>query len=359
MPTPFVVAYEENVPDSQLAERLVHEELTQLGFRVTDSREFFTIPLKSAIQIVSRVAQVVRSLTTGEHEIFNVADDAAELTGEYYFEKGLEALTGGENTLQDFSVARGCFERAIELGNVSAYRELAYMYMSEQGVRQSLEKALQLLKIGGDKGDLSCYAWMWRIYAGKTIFDAKHEANAEVCFQWILNSAREEDEEILAAALYDYLNHAYDQLDDYGTKFAIERFPGKFFSSVLDQVGKRVKHVFDNVHHARLAGLPLDLALDHSRPSAPSYGDVVMLDFFLTRSIQDSQRLSFMRKVMADFDMNDLEYVFSNDSGSLNRYLQYIPSKNAATKTESLAEPADQKPHGVFSRFFSYFFSQK
>ena len=99
MPTPFVVAYEEEVPNSHTAEKLVHEELTQQGFRVSDSREFFSIPLKTAIQIVSQVAQHLRESMSSMDEFLGDTETNEEATADYYLLQGLNAMNGSENTL--------------------------------------------------------------------------------------------------------------------------------------------------------------------------------------------------------------------------------------------------------------------
>ncbi len=84
MPTPFIVAYEEEVPDSCIAEKLVHDELTQQGFRINDSREFFSIPLKNAIQIVSQVARQLRDSMSGTDGFASDAEINEKSTAEYY-----------------------------------------------------------------------------------------------------------------------------------------------------------------------------------------------------------------------------------------------------------------------------------
>lgn len=59
VPSPFIVAYEAPVEDYALAEALVHERLARV--RWNDSREFFEIPLREAIQLVEAV---LRELST-------------------------------------------------------------------------------------------------------------------------------------------------------------------------------------------------------------------------------------------------------------------------------------------------------
>jgi hypothetical protein len=50
IPTKFLVAYETSVSDCDAAERDIHRRLDH--FRVNEDREFFRMPLKTAIQLV-------------------------------------------------------------------------------------------------------------------------------------------------------------------------------------------------------------------------------------------------------------------------------------------------------------------
>ncbi|MEW5886182.1 MAG: GIY-YIG nuclease family protein, partial [Pseudomonadota bacterium] len=54
VPLRFYVAYEALVSDCHAVERIVHERLR--GARSTTNREFFEVPLKDAIRIISEVA---------------------------------------------------------------------------------------------------------------------------------------------------------------------------------------------------------------------------------------------------------------------------------------------------------------
>ena len=57
VPGEFMVAYEEHVQDCNEAENEIHLRLTK--YRVSDNREFFRIPLKDAVRVVSEVASEV------------------------------------------------------------------------------------------------------------------------------------------------------------------------------------------------------------------------------------------------------------------------------------------------------------
>lgn len=291
MPTPFIVAYDEEVPDSQIAEKLVHDELMQQGFRVSDSREFFSIPLKNAIQVVSQVAQQLRESMAGTEGFSNDTEIDEGSTAEYYLQRGLDAMTGSANTLQDYTVAHGFFEKAIALGGDGAHVFLAHLYIVGNGVRQSSESALKILKAGGDKGDPRCYLAMWDIYAGNTQLDVRHEGNAEVCFQWYLDTAKEGVE---TNHLGDYLYHSYEMLGGDVTtwgnsRYPISKFPGKFVSTIIDIWVGRVQEAFREARDERLAGISLDqTATRLPQIRSATHYDVLELSVFLSSCVQDS-----------------------------------------------------------------------
>src|SRR6266446_289532 len=55
IPTPFVVAYEWNTSDCDIAEARVHKRLA--GWRCNQDREFFRLPIEIAINIVSEICE--------------------------------------------------------------------------------------------------------------------------------------------------------------------------------------------------------------------------------------------------------------------------------------------------------------
>ena len=57
IPTPFLVAYAEWFKDCSAAEDYVHALLEQKGFRVAQNREFFSAPVKAAIQAIVKAKE--------------------------------------------------------------------------------------------------------------------------------------------------------------------------------------------------------------------------------------------------------------------------------------------------------------
>ncbi len=58
VPGDFFVAYEESVPDCQYAERIIHKRLS--SYRYNQGMEFFKLPLKQAVTVLTEVANQIR-----------------------------------------------------------------------------------------------------------------------------------------------------------------------------------------------------------------------------------------------------------------------------------------------------------
>lgn len=354
MPTPFIVAYEEPVPNCDLAERLIHNMLAEKSYRVSDNREFFAVPLKTAIAIVSAVAEQLQDAPPPELETLSGESAAAQSSADYHYAAGMDAMSGTGAILQDYAVARKHFETAISLGSVHAHFFLANLYMLGNGVPQSAETALKILRAGGERGDPECFKTMWDIYAGNTVLDLRHEGNAELCFEWFLNSS---GETVSSSALTDYLYHAYDNLGGEG-KYPISRFLGKFVSLAIDSLTSRIRAAFQKVHTARIAGVDIQDIDSQSSPAPGARGEIIDFQLFASTCVQDYD--SLMKSVMKEVTLSDLRYCFSigkDPAGTIALYathLPAVPSPAAAQQVQSdLQPPSQAQPAGFFRKLFS------
>ena len=93
MPTPFVVAYEEIVPDRRLAERLIHDSLADRGLGVTETRELFSVSLKEAIRVVPEVTQYLRESSPAKIDILSDQDEPIEVNAAVYLQKGINVVS--------------------------------------------------------------------------------------------------------------------------------------------------------------------------------------------------------------------------------------------------------------------------
>lgn len=351
MPTPFMVAYEEQIPDSTIAEKFIHEELKNQGYRINDSREFFSIPLKEAIQIVSLVASHIREIYEDKtEELLLSEEDDSEATGEYYLSQGLNALSGRRNTLQNFAKAKEHFETAILFGNIQAYYFLASLYITGQGVRQDAETALDILLEGGEKGNRECFNGMWRIYAGNTVLDVFHKQNAEVCFKWYLDAS---EEDIDHDNLSEYLSWTHRILCDGeyyppGTmKFPLKQFPGRHVSKV---VNLWINKIQKGLVHSK------ELRLSENwkrRPSVISDLEMDIFSFhnFMSEHVSDGNDI--IKKALIGFDIEDLQYIFYTMPKMIDVCKPYL-SSGSITQQDNELELLDSQTEKKQSRGFWY-----
>ena len=76
-PTPFVLAFHRRVRDPFGTEALIHQRLNE--FRANESREFFRVSLRKAIEEIERFEEVVEEVAQMEDEVKKIPLPWAEL----------------------------------------------------------------------------------------------------------------------------------------------------------------------------------------------------------------------------------------------------------------------------------------
>lgn len=159
VPTPFIVAYDAHVSDCDEAERKVHDRLKQ--YRVGNDREFFAVPLKTAIEMLDTIeTELPYTADIGEHlrrmgelaAIFKreqlkhkqKQDDeeklltnvrARAMNGDREAQKQLGSFyEKGRFVNQDSGQAREWLMKAAELGDTSVCFKLGKMCEQSHGV---------------------------------------------------------------------------------------------------------------------------------------------------------------------------------------------------------------------------------
>jgi len=180
VPTPFVVAYENYFESCSEAEIFVHKHLGEKGYRVSEKREFFEIPIKVAIDTLIMASNHFGCFEEKGNEIpatgpipseeardaFHAYLGDAEGKPEIKTESGKwqEAIEKAEGFLygleENHEEALRCYLEAIKLGSTSAYSNVAGMFAEGQGVDRNINKALLFYMEGAKKGDEQCYFYM-------------------------------------------------------------------------------------------------------------------------------------------------------------------------------------------------------
>jgi hypothetical protein len=215
--------------------------------------------------------------------------------------------------------------------------------------------ALKILKLGGEKGDPKCFKVMWDIYSGQTVLDARHDANADLCFGWYLEAS---NQVIDTSDLGDYLYHSYERLGgDISTwgkkKFSAAQFPGDFASVSIQMWIQRVQQAFQKMQKARLEGLSIDDVESVTDTSEPTISDLIELYIFTSNCVSDGHRI--MRRAVAGASKDDLYYCFSkakNASQAISTYLPYISVKSTGKENNiSVNSTSKEDKFDLFGRY--------
>jgi len=213
VPTPFFVAYKIYVNDCDQAEKYMHTLLSSEGYRVSDNREFFQVPLEKVITLLmttksqldetpSDPSIEILNEPTGDDflDSLNIEDDAsisAEPLNNPWDD--IEALAGNfyyglDEELQDYGEAIKLYKQAAALGSTSACIKLSEIYWNGEGCPANSKSSLGWLKKGAQKGSGLCYAKMAHLFT-----EQNHIDNANKCwakyFQsddfWLVGSERD------------------------------------------------------------------------------------------------------------------------------------------------------------------------
>jgi hypothetical protein len=276
------------VNDGEVAEKLIHAEMQDRGFRINDRREFFSISLHRAIEIISQIVHQLSLVTPPEHEKPLIGPDL----GEYYLTQGLNALNGTENVLQDFKVALESFERAILYGSKLAYFFKAHLFIAGRGVKQSADTAVKTLLDGGRRGSPECYQTLWSIYAGNTLLNAAHHENSEVVYGWLLAL---DPHFVETRWLIDYIDYSsrmrrgkyFEEGDE---KYLLSEFGGKYFSSTIDLIAQRLTVLSSTLNDVKTGRIDIDTLERLPTPSTDAIDMITFLDF-LKKQVIDGESL--------------------------------------------------------------------
>lgn len=324
VPTPFVVAYEEQVINSTMAEKLIHEQIAGLGYRINDAREFFSMPLKKAINVVAIVCDQLNRI---EIAVGEASADRSDNSGEYYHNKGLSHLFGDDHELQNYGFAKDCFLKAIAFGAVGSYQYLAQLHLWGLGCSKSTDEALLVLKSGADKGVFICYFKMWQIYSGTAINEfatsddaqaylgSVHDSNADICYKWYMDAMGESiDIDHISRYLINALSLTNESALEIlrpskDIKLGSDRFPGRHSKKLFVLWMGECVTMLRDMKHARLSGIQINEMSSTNKYKYHSPSVLMKFQEFIHKYTEDAE--SLLRKVLVDYSEQDLSYCFS------------------------------------------------
>lgn len=179
VPAPFILVYKEYFSDCDRAEQVIHSLLEDMGYRLTENREFFYVPVHEAIKIIQNYkngeidSNFIEKTIKG-HTVQPLAFIYLEQAEHYYY--------GTEDELEDYHEAYSFFKKSADLGSLKALEYLGRMTAEGEGCNKDLKKALDFFKRGAKLGNRYCYAEMARIY-----FQLNQIENAKKCYSFYFN----------------------------------------------------------------------------------------------------------------------------------------------------------------------------
>ena len=185
VPTPFYVAFSIQVADCHSGEEYVYAILEHNGFKRSPNREFFQMPLRTAIEVLLVAEKELAAHAPGAQEASEakspkLLDDEpapAEHPATPLMEKAYALYYGHDDEIRDEEEAVHLLHKAKALNHPGAYTALAEYHTEKPwlngmvpndkaGERNFYQKALEILKEGAQRGHGRCYFQMARMYEG-------------------------------------------------------------------------------------------------------------------------------------------------------------------------------------------------
>ena len=167
IPTPFIVAYEMEVSDSSIAERAIHDALEDANFRTSANREFFYVPVRQAIEMVT---STVEELNLGYADYGGEVARLAYSNQIELLRRATELLYATDSSAADLQHVKAALVSLSEQGEAQADAHLARAAFFGIGEISNEQTAQSIWMRGCNKnrGD-SCLIDLWRLYANRLI----------------------------------------------------------------------------------------------------------------------------------------------------------------------------------------------
>lgn len=173
--TPFIVVFKKEFKNCHVAEKFIHSILEEQGYRVNASREFFSIDITEAINLIMSIPDENNSDTI----VDTVEDNSSEDNlAEFFYDTANDYYLGTDDVFQDEDLALEYFEKSASLGKVEAYIKMGDIRNKQGKTRLAYDS----YKIGLDNGCNICYGKLGQIFSDKdsSFFNKR---NAELAYK--------------------------------------------------------------------------------------------------------------------------------------------------------------------------------
>lgn len=165
VPTPFVSVFDEFFDDCTAAENFIHTLLENKGYRVSGNREFFSIPVKEAIEAVIKAKSSLSSEVAACVEVQPLVKKdpwSMDETCEEIFRQAFHAENGFD-TYQDIDEAIRLYKQVSKLGGIPGYSALGNIYHRTKGY-VDLKEAAKYYKFSTTGGMTEDYIKLAEVY---------------------------------------------------------------------------------------------------------------------------------------------------------------------------------------------------
>lgn len=252
VPTPYIVAYYKKVGDCNKAERYVHSQLENNGFRVSENREFFNASLADVIDIMLEAETVYapHKLVHGELEHDPYEETREEALA--LLARGDELYFGVDESESNHKEARILYKQSAKLGCAEAYYRLgdifnyahgvtknpkqAYIYYSNAVTRGFARANIELAMHHIDQGEFSESFKFWKAYLRELHTYSEYEMTLDI-FWYIVACYREKKTPPKLKNLYAIKDH----LLEYAQTVITEKSDNPDYKHQLEKVRNLLK----------------------------------------------------------------------------------------------------------------------
>lgn len=237
--TPFLVVYKRLFNNCNTAEKMLHQILTERGCRVNEAREFFSVSITDAIDLILSIKD---SDGLFYESVDTKANNDENNLSEIYYQQANDSYNGNNNTFQDIDKALQLYRKSAELGNHNAWLDMGLIYLHD---KSNHKEALVCFHKGSENDNSFCFAELGKIYMNENL-KYYNRKNADLAwtnfFKLIDNNSRklEFDENKVSVYISEFI--IYSQIYNQQITAFFEQYISKYLAYIYNSVTHFLKN---------------------------------------------------------------------------------------------------------------------
>lgn len=151
-----------------LAESIIHNHFAEQGYRINDSREFFSAPIDEAINFIISLNDDFDDESCREEQHITTDDEDLKET---FYSLALDYRFGNDNTFIDYDKAIQFYQKAADLGHIKAYDGIGKIY---ELCFSNDRKAIEYYKLSVERGYFLSYVRLGVIFLSSEQCSSEH-----------------------------------------------------------------------------------------------------------------------------------------------------------------------------------------